>query len=171
MKIFNSIAYIFTAFSLLICEECNLKKGMKAPGFTLSDQDSISHSLHDYFGQKVVIYYYPKDNTPGCTKEACSIRDKYASFDDYNIVTFGISYDTPESHKKFIEKYQLPFSLLSDGDKSVSKLYCSDGWFFPDRKTILIDEKGLIHKIIEDVNIRDHGMQILDAFGITTKSN
>ena len=78
----------------------------------------------------------------------------------------GISYDSPVSHKKFREKYNLPFNLLSDSDKNVSKMYCCDGWFFPDRRTILIDENGVVLKIIDNVVVSDHGDQVLQAFGI-----
>ena len=166
MKYFYRFVFILACTGILFSHSCNLKPGMKAPGFSLFDQDSLLHSLDEYGGQKVVIYFYPKDNTPGCTKEACSIRDKYTSFSEYNIVTMGISYDSPVSHKKFRKKYNLPFNLLSDSDKNVSKMYCCDGWFFPDRRTILIDENGAVLKIIDNVVVSDHGDQVLQAFGI-----
>ena len=92
----------------------DLNIGDKAPDFTLVDQDSTEHTLSEYFGKKIVVYFYPKDDTPGCKKEACSIRDNYALFEENDIVVFGLSYDSPASHKKFAEKYDLPFTLLSD---------------------------------------------------------
>ena len=152
--------------AMLLSDDCRLAIGVDAPDFNLFDQDSVLHTLSDYKNQKLVVYFYPKDNTPGCTKEACSLRDRYSSFKEYNIVTLGISYDTPRSHKKFIEKYSLPFNLLSDSDKKVSRSYCADGWFFPQRKTILIDENGLVLKIIDDVDVNHHAAQILNSFGV-----
>ena len=113
----------------LIMAKNDLKIGDKAPDFTLLDQDSTEHTLSDYFGKKLVVYFYPKDDTPGCKKEACSIRDNYALFEENEIIVFGLSYDTPASHKKFAEKYDLPFTLLSDSDKSVAKLYNSKLYF------------------------------------------
>jgi peroxiredoxin Q/BCP len=91
-----------------------------APDFTLFDQDEISHTLSDYRGQWVLLYFYPKDDTPGCTKEACSFRDNFSEFSKLNIKVFGISADSLESHKKFVQKFNLPFSLLADTDKKSS---------------------------------------------------
>jgi len=122
------------------------------------------HSLAQYRGQKVMVYFYPKDETPGCIKEACGIRDSYSQFNDQKIVVLGISYDDANSHKKFQDKYNLPFHLLTDGDKSVSKLYGADGMFFPSRKTYLIDEDGVLLKIYDQINVINHAEEILRYF-------
>ncbi|RTZ75556.1 MAG: hypothetical protein DSY99_00790, partial [Candidatus Neomarinimicrobiota bacterium] len=105
--------------------------GDPAPDFSLPDENGQMHSLSQYRGRKVVVYFYPKDNTPGCTKEACGIRDEYSSFQDNQIVVFGVSYDNASSHRKFKKKFEIPFHLLTDKDKSVSKSYGADGIFFP----------------------------------------
>jgi len=132
-----------------------------APDFVLLDQDSSMRKLSDYRGNWVVVYFYPKDDTPGCTKEACGIRDDYTKFARQEIVVLGISYDSPESHRAFIKKYKLPFTLLSDGDKSVSKLYDAQGLLFADRKTFLIDPEGVIRKIYNKVDVTSHSIEIL----------
>ncbi len=138
--------------------------GELAPDFTMLDQDGKSHTLSEYRGQKVVVYFYPKDDTPGCTTEACSIRDDYGLFEKNGIKVFGVSYDDVQSHKKFAEKYDLPFSLLSDSDKSVAKAYGADGLFVTSRKTYLIDEEGILRKIYENVTPTGHGPEILADF-------
>ncbi len=138
--------------------------GEPAPEFSLSDENGKMHSLSQYRGQKIVVYFYPKDDTPGCTKEACGIRDEFSSFVDNQIVVFGVSYDNASSHRKFKKKFDLPFHLLSDEDKSVSKLYGADGTFFPSRKTYLIDEDGKLLKIYDKVNVLNHAEDILRTF-------
>ncbi len=138
--------------------------GEPAPEFSLSDENGKMHSLSQYRGQKIVVYFYPKDDTPGCTKEACGIRDEFSSFEDNQIVVFGVSYDNASSHRKFKKKFDLPFHLLSDEDKSVSKLYGADGTFFPSRKTYLIDEDGKLLKIYDKVNVLNHAEDILRTF-------
>lgn len=148
----------------LFSDEVHLNEGQPAPDFTLFDQHSRPHTLSLYKGKKVVIYFYPKDDTPGCTKEACSIRDSYDDFTNQDIKVFGISYDNSETHQQFIQKYKLPFNLLSDSDKSVSQLYGTKGAFFPVRKTFLIDESGKIVKIYDQVSVLDHGNDILRDF-------
>ena len=147
--------------------EVHLTEGQAAPNFTLQDQEGNEHTLSSYRGKKVVIYFYPKDDTPGCTKEACGIRDAYNGFLDQGIVVFGISYDSAETHQSFIKKYNLPFNLLSDSDKSVSRLYGTEGTFFPMRKTFLIDEMGTVKKIYSKVSVVDHGREILSDFSIS----
>jgi len=142
-----------------------LKVGDRAPDFTLPDQDGNFQTLSHYRGSPIVVYFYPKDDTPGCTKEACSIRDEYEGFRQAGIVVFGISYDSPEDHRAFRAKYRLPFTLLSDKDKSVSKAYGADGVFFPERKTFLIDENGVIIKIYDQVQVVSHGADLLRDFG------
>ncbi|MBT3228376.1 MAG: peroxiredoxin [Candidatus Marinimicrobia bacterium] len=138
--------------------------GEAAPDFNMLDQDGKAHSLSEYRGQQVVVYFYPKDDTPGCTKEACSIRDDFEQFTKNGIKVFGVSYDDKQSHKKFAEKYDIPFSLLSDSDKSVSKAYGAGGIFFPSRKTYLINAAGILIKIYENVDVTTHGAQILADF-------
>lgn len=138
--------------------------GDPAPEFSLSDENGKMHSLSQYRGQKIVVYFYPKDDTPGCTKEACGIRDEFSSFVDNQIVVFGISYDNASSHRKFKKKFDIPFHLLSDENKSVSKLYGADGTFFPSRKTYLIDEDGKLLKIYDKVNVLNHAEDILRTF-------
>ena len=151
----------------LLSDEVNLVEGQAAPNFTLQDQDGDEHTLSSYRGKKVVIYFYPKDDTPGCTKEACGIRDAYDDFINQDIVVFGISYDSAETHQGFIKKYNLPFNLLSDSDKSISRLYGTAGTFFPMRKTFLIDESGTIKKIYSKVSVVGHGHEILRDFSIS----
>lgn len=127
---------------------------MKAPHFSLTDQNEKAHSLDDYKGQWIVLYFYPKDDTPGCTKEACEFRDKYKELTKQNIVVLGVSKDSVKSHKKFADKYTLPFPLLSDESLEVIKAYNAWGEkkFMGKtyqgilRKTFLIDPKGEIKK-------------------------
>ena len=141
-----------------------LKVGNNAPDFTLLDENGEEQTLSDYFGKNIVVYFYPKDDTPGCRKEACSIRDNFTIFEESNIVVFGISYDSPKSHKKFAEKYNLPFTLLSDSEKSVAKLYNSNGFLMAKRNTFLIDKDGLIFRIYRNVDVSTHTESILNDF-------
>ena len=147
-----------------------LKVGNNAPDFTLLDENGEEQTLSDYFGKNIVVYFYPKDDTPGCRKEACSIRDNFTIFEESNIVVFGISYDSPKSHKKFAEKYNLPFILLSDTNKSVAKSYNSYGWFLAKRNSFLIDKSGKIFKIYKSVNVTEHTENILNDFSDLEKS-
>ena len=119
-----------------------------APDFKLLDQDGKEHSLSYHHGSYVLIYFYPKDDTPGCTKEACVIRDMYKDFESNGVKVFGISADSVESHKKFAEKYQLPFTLLSDSKKEVIKLYGADGALYTKRISYLIGPDGVIEKVV-----------------------
>ncbi len=151
-------------FTLMSGKSGVLKVGDAAPDFTLPDENESLHTLSEYRGQRVVVYFYPKDDTPGCIKEACGIRDIYSEFEESNIKVFGISYDSPRSHKKFKEKYQLPFTLLSDTNKEVSKVYGAKGLFFPNRITFLIDEQGTILKVYEKVSVTKHGEDVLQYF-------
>ena len=116
----------------------------------------------------MVIYFYPKDDTPGCTKEACGFRDNYGLFEKNGIVVLGISYDSPESHQKFKEKYNLPFILLSDETKNVAKAYGAyEGitkFMWPKRITFLIDETGKILHVFEKVTVTEHAQDVLNAF-------
>lgn len=146
--------------------------GSIAPDFTLNDENEQSHTLSDYRGQDVVVYFYPKDDTPGCTKEACGIRDGYKQFEKSAINVFGISFDGAESHRKFKEKYDLPFTLLSDLDKATAKRYGASGFFLPSRKTFLINKEGVVFKIYESVDVSSHAGDILkdyEEYYATTK--
>ena len=100
-----------------------LSVGNQAPDFSLQDQDNKTRTLHEFKGQYVVLYFYPKDNTPGCTKQACQLRDNFGEFKKQNIVVLGINYDSPSTHKEFAQQHNLPFTLLSDTNKKVAKQY------------------------------------------------
>ncbi|MDQ5972520.1 MAG: thioredoxin-dependent peroxiredoxin [Patescibacteria group bacterium] len=142
---------------------------MKAPNFSLQDQDGQTHSLQDYLGQWVVIYFYPKDDTPGCTTEACSFRDEYDYIKEHGAVVFGISKDSVASHKKFATKYNLSFPLLSDESLDTIKAYGAWGersmygkkYMGIIRSTFLIDPKGEIVKEYPKVTPKDHAVQIV----------
>lgn len=147
-----------------------LKKGMKAPAFELTDEAGKVHKLSDYKGKKVVLYFYPKDNTPGCTTEACNFRDDYSAYQDAGVVVLGVSPDSEQSHAKFKQGKNLPFTLLSDPEHKVIEKYGSwgrkkmmgreyDGVF---RNTFLIDEAGKIMEIYENVKPATHSKEILD---------
>ena len=153
-----------------IASNNELKIGDQAPDFTLLDQYAIEQTLSAYIGKNIVVYFYPKDDTPGCTKEACSIRDNFALFEENDITVFGISYDSPKSHKKFAEKYNLPFTLLSDSDKSVAKSYNSNGFLMAKRNTFLINKYGKIFKIYKSVDVTEHTKNILNDFYDLEKS-
>jgi peroxiredoxin Q/BCP len=136
------------------------KIGDLAPDFTLNDQDGKAQTLSSYKGKFVLVYFYPKDDTPGCTTEACSIRDNVAQFSKYEVKVFGISADDVASHKKFIAKYKLPFDLLADTNKTVAKLYGADGLFIK-RISFLIDKEGKFAKLYPSVNPSQHAGEIL----------
>jgi peroxiredoxin Q/BCP len=141
-----------------------LQPGDMAPDFSLPDETGKIWTLADMAGRNFVLYFYPKDQTPGCTAQACSIRDNFADLTNAGIQVLGVSYDSSESHQKFKEKYQLPFPLLSDSTKEVSKRYGVSGWFVPSRVTFLIDETGSIVKILKNVDVKHHGQEIIAAF-------
>lgn len=143
--------------------------GQKAPAFSLPDQDNMLHSLSDYHGKWVLLYFYPKDDTPGCTIEACSMRDNLPHFDDIKAVVLGISVDNVESHKKFAQKHNLPFTLLADTDKITVQEYGvwqSKKMFGKEitgtkRTSFLIDPQGNIAKIYPNVNPLTHAKEVL----------
>jgi thioredoxin-dependent peroxiredoxin len=149
-----------------------VKNGSTAPAFKTTDADGKAVSLKDYRGQKVVLYFYPKDDTPGCTKEACSFRDSFSKFKKQGIAVLGVSPDSEASHKKFSAKYKLPFTLLADKDKSISEAYGVYGekkfmgrtYMGVHRTTFLIDEKGKIKKVFEKVKPDEHASEVLEAF-------
>ena len=149
-----------------------LKEGTTAPAFKTTDENGDKVSLKDLRGQKIVLYFYPKDDTPGCTKEACSFRDGFAPFKKQGIRVLGVSPDSEASHKKFITKYKLPFTLLADTDRSIAEAYGVWGekkfmgrtYMGGHRTTFLIDEKGKIKKIFDKVKPEDHAREVLEAF-------
>ena len=149
-----------------------LKEGSAAPAFNTRDSEGRAVRLKDFRGKKVVLYFYPKDDTPGCTKEACSFRDAFADFKKRGIKVLGISTDNEASHKKFIQKYELPFTLLTDTDHSIADKYGTYGqkkfmgrtFLGVYRKTFLIDEKGKIKRIFEKVKPDEHAGEVLEAF-------
>ena len=149
-----------------------IKEGSTAPAFKTKDANGEDVSLKDLRGQKVVLYFYPKDDTPGCTKEACSFRDAFSKFKKRGIAVLGVSPDSETSHKKFVTKYELPFTLLADTDRSISEAYGVWGektfmgrtYMGVHRTTFLIDEKGKIKQIFEKVKPEDHASEVLEAF-------
>lgn len=149
-----------------------LKEGTVAPDFTVTDQNGETVRLKDLRGQKVVLYFYPKDDTPGCTKEACSFRDAFADYKKQKIKVLGVSLDSEAKHKKFAAKYKLPFTLLADTDHAISDAYGVYGqkkfmgrsYMGVNRMTFLIDEKGRIKKVFEKVKPEDHASEVLEAF-------
>jgi peroxiredoxin Q/BCP len=150
----------------------SIKPGQSAPQFEGTIQDGSQVSLDDYKGSKLVLYFYPKDDTPGCTKEACSLRDEYAVLKEKGFKILGVSPDGVKKHNKFIDKYELPFDLLADEDKST--LHAYEVWGpkkFMGRKydgvhrtTFVIDEEGQIEHVIEKVKTKDHAKQILNLY-------
>jgi len=139
-----------------------LDVGIVAPDFSLSDQDGVMHSLSQYRGSWVLLYFYPKDETPGCTTQACVIRDAWTEFQEQGIVVLGISHDSVESHKKFAEHHRLPFTLLADTKKEVIKLYRSQAGFLTRRTSYLIDPEGKIVKTYPSVDPGKQAEQILE---------
>ncbi|MBU6370574.1 MAG: peroxiredoxin [Patescibacteria group bacterium] len=147
-----------------------LAVGTKVPDFKLKDQNGLEHSLSYHKGQLVLVYFYPKDDTSGCTKEACAIRDMYNDFERAGVKVFGVSHDTVESHKKFEEKYKLPFILLSDPKKEVIKAYGALGGIFTKRISYLIGKDGKILKAYPKVDPTIHAGEILkDIYDIESK--
>ena len=137
-----------------------LEVGTKAPDFTLPDQNGQMHSLSDYLGQKVILYFYPKDMTAGCTKQACAFGELYPQFREKGAVVLGVSKDSVASHKRFEEKHGLPFTLLSDVDREVIQAY--DVWK-EKSTTYLIDENGIIIKGFDKVKAADNPAQMLSV--------
>jgi Peroxiredoxin len=146
-----------------------LQIGDNAPDFDLKDQFGDGHKLSDYLGKKVILYFYPKDNTPGCTTEACNFRDNYALFRAKGLQILGVSADSVKSHKSFQEKYSLPFLLLADTDHAVSEAYgvwalkkmMGKEYFGIVRTTFVIDEEGKISGVYEKVKPEEHAQEII----------
>jgi peroxiredoxin Q/BCP len=146
----------------------NLKEGDKAPAIESVDEKGEKITLEEYRGKKVVLYFYPRDNTPGCTAEACDLRDNYSQFTEKGFEIIGVSADSQNSHMKFKTKYDLPFRLISDVDKKVLQAYGAWGeklmygksYMGILRKTFIINEEGYVEKIIEKVKTKEHSKQI-----------
>ncbi|MCG9791012.1 thioredoxin-dependent thiol peroxidase [Flavobacterium algicola] len=146
-----------------------LKQGDKAPDFSGIDQDGTAHTLADYAGKKLVVFFYPKASTPGCTAEACDLRDNFARFEAENYALIGVSADSAAKQTKFKEKFELPFPLLADEDKKVieafgvwgPKKFMGKEYDGIHRTTFIIDENGIIEEVIEKVKTKEHAAQIL----------
>src|SRR5687767_3844670 len=149
-----------------------IKEGDAAPEFATRDAEGKEVKLSDFRGRKVVLYFYPKDDTPGCTKEACSFRDASSDYEEKGIKVLGVSLDDEASHQAFASKYSLPFTLLSDTDHAVSEAYGVYGeqrwgdrtYMGVARKTFLIDEEGKIKKVFDKVNVEQHADEVMEAF-------
>jgi thioredoxin-dependent peroxiredoxin len=147
-----------------------LNPGEPAPGFSAPDQNGETVTLEQYKGKKLVLYFYPKDNTPGCTAESCDLRDNYERFLKEGYEVLGVCADSQKSHQKFISKYKLPFNLISDVDKNLMKSYNAWGeknlygkkYMGVLRKTYIISKEGIIEKIIEKVKTKVHSTQIFE---------
>jgi thioredoxin-dependent peroxiredoxin len=149
-----------------------IKEGDAAPDFEARDAEGNTVKLSDLRGQKVALYFYPKDDTPGCTKQACSLRDGYAELEQRGIKVLGVSTDDEKSHQKFAAKYDLPFTLIADTDHAVAdrygvygeKQFAGKKYMGVSRKTFLIDEQGQIKKVFDKVNVEQHADEVMQAF-------
>lgn len=142
-----------------------LSVGDTAPNFTAKDTNGNTVSLADFAGKTVVMYFYPKDDTPGCTKEACSFRDSYAKYRGKDIAVLGVSMDNEISHQQFTEKFSLPFPLLADVDGAVTKAYDVDGGGYAKRVTYVIED-GKISQVYTTIQTETHASDILAALGV-----
>ncbi len=150
-----------------------IKEGAKAPQFKGVDQHGNTVSIADFKGKKLVLYFYPKDDTPGCTAQACNLRDNYKALLKKGLQVLGVSVDSVKSHEKFIEKYDLPFSLIADEDKKIvdkynlwgQKKYMGRTYMATTRTTFLIDEAGMVRFIIDKPDTKDHTKEILAISG------
>ncbi|PZD73343.1 Putative peroxiredoxin bcp [Acaryochloris thomasi RCC1774] len=143
-----------------------LAVGATAPAFSAQDTQGNSISLSDLAGQTVILYFYPKDDTSGCTKEACSFRDSYAAYQGKDIVVLGVSADDQASHQQFTQKFNLPFPLLVDTDFSIIKAYDVDAGGRAKRVTYVINPQGQIHRVYESVKTETHATDILSDLGL-----
>jgi peroxiredoxin Q/BCP len=142
-----------------------LAVGTKAPEFSVKDTNGNTITLSGLAGKKVVMYFYPKDDTPGCTKQACSFRDNYSTYQDKGIVVLGVSKDDEASHQAFTEKFSLPFPLLADTNGDLISAYDVDGGGYAKRVTYAIDEQGTIVHVDSSVNTQTHANDVLAALG------
>lgn len=151
-----------------------IKEGSKAPDFTGTDQNGNTVSLKDFKGSKVVLYFYPKDDTPGCTAQACNLRDNYSDLLKKGLKVIGISTDSVKSHKKFETKYELPFPLIADEDKQIveqygvygEKTFMGKTHMGTIRTTFLIDEEGNVFKVLDKPDTKNQTEQVFEAWGI-----
>jgi peroxiredoxin Q/BCP len=158
-----------TSIGLFLEEKMTIKENIPAPDFSLPDENGIVQHLSDYQGKSVVLYFYPKDDTPGCTTEACNFRDDYSTYQGSGVVILGVSTDSSKSHAKFKVKYNLPFSLLADEDHIVCELYGVWGtkknygkeYMGIFRTTFLIGADGIIKKVFEGVKPAEHSVEVL----------
>jgi len=165
-----------TTTAAFVPHTTSLQPGMKSPYFEGLNQHGTLIRSTDFSGKKIILYFYPKDDTPGCTAEACSLRDDIQSLSSLNMEVIGVSADSVESHKKFAEKYNLPFHLISDPDKKIISAF--DVWGKKQfmgkvfegiiRTTFIINENGIIEHVIKDVNTKEHAQQIRELLGTTT---
>jgi len=150
----------------------HIQAGDKAPDFKFTDKQGIAKTLDSYKGKKIILYFYPRDNTPGCTAEACNLRDNYADLQDKGFEVIGVSADSEKSHTNFISKHSLPFNLISDTDKEVLKAYGVWGekkmmgrtYMGIHRLTFVINETGVVEKVYKKVKTKEHTAQILEDF-------
>ena len=165
-RLFKQFIIVALLLPISFASLAQLKVGSKAPNFTLSDQNSIQHQLSDYEGSWVILYFYPKDDTPGCTTQACDFRDAVKRIIASKSNVFGVSLDSVESHKRFADKNNLPFSLLSDESGEVSEAYDSLNNFMSfksaKRNTFIIDPDGKVAKIYLSVNPSTHSQMVLN---------
>jgi peroxiredoxin Q/BCP len=167
-----ALASIIESHSQRLEPRAMLKEGSIAPNFAAKDANGETVRLKDLRGEKIVLYFYPRDDTPGCTREACSFRDTFADFKKRGIKVLGVSMDSEASHKKFMAKYKLPFTLVSDPEHSIADAYEVYGekkfmgrtYMGVKRITYLIDEKGKIKKVFEKVKPEEHARDVLAAF-------
>ncbi|MBC7798108.1 MAG: thioredoxin-dependent thiol peroxidase [Pyrinomonadaceae bacterium] len=151
-----------------------VQEGEPAPDFSAKDSNGEPVNLSDFDGQRLVLYFYPKDDTPGCTKQACSLRDSFAVFEEKNIKILGVSTDDEKSHQKFVNKYNLPFTLLADTNHELSDIYGVYGeksmygkkYMGITRTTFLIDENKKVVRIFRKVKVEQHAQEVLEAFGV-----
>lgn len=151
-----------------------IKEGSKAPDFTGTDQNGNTVALKDFTGSKVVLYFYPKDDTPGCTAQACNLRDNYSDLLKKGLKVIGVSTDSVKSHKKFETKYELPFPLIADEDKQIveqygvygEKTFMGKTHMGTIRTTFLIDEEGTVFKVLDKPDTKNQTEQVLEAWGI-----
>ena len=143
-----------------------LSAGTKAPNLSSTDDKGNSVSLSDFSGKTVVIYFYPKDDTPGCTKQACSFRDSYSEYQGKDIVVLGVSMDDETSHKAFKEKFNLPFPLVVDTDGAIATGFDVEGGGYAKRVTFVVDGEGTITKVYDSINTETHATDVMSDLGL-----
>jgi thioredoxin-dependent peroxiredoxin len=143
-----------------------LAVGTSAPAFTTQDTHGNTVSLSDFSGKTVILYFYPKDDTPGCTKEACSFRDNYSAYQDKDIVVLGVSGDDEASHQQFTQKFSLPFPLLADTSHAIMQSYGVDNGGYAKRVTYVINPQGAIAQVYDSINTETHATDILSDLGL-----